>query len=374
MINLENLKEPTFIESNWDTQYKELVSLYEDTAGVALSKGQIESILLGIFAYRENLLRIMINDIAKQNLLAYAKGEILDHLGSLLGVQRLESSPAITILRFYFENLSEQILISKGTRVGSKDNKVMFETDSDITVGPNTQYIDISATCTEEGETGNGYIQGQISEMVDIIPYVKKVENISISYGGSDVESDEHFRSRIQVAPESFSTAGTVGGYKYYTLTAHQDIVDAAVWSDIPGEVKIAPLLKDGKIPDPEFLEMIQSRLSSDKIRPLTDRVVVEAPEFIYYDIDAELYLYSSYSMLSDTILSSANEKLEKYIKSKKEKLGQDIVPEQIIAELQNIQGVYRVVLNEPDFIEVKKNQVAFCNNISLKVAGSINE
>jgi len=371
MINLENLKEPTFIESNWDTQYKELVSLYEDTAGVALSKGQIESILLGIFAYRENLLRIMINDIAKQNLLAYAKGEILDHLGSLLGVQRLESSPAITILRFYFENLSEQILISKGTRVGSKDNKVVFETDSDVTVAPNTQYIDISATCTEKGEIGNGYIQGQISEMVDIIPYVKKVENISISYGGSNIESDEHFRERIQIAPESFSTAGTVGGYKYYTMTAHQDIVDVAVWSDCPGEVKVAVLLKDGNLPDSSLLEMIEQSLSHEKVRPITDRVVVLAPEYVYYSIDIDLYVYRSYLPLSQTILSTAYEKVEKYVQSKKERLGEDIVPEQVIGLLQNIPGVFRVVLNEPDFIEVEKNQVAVCEDVSIEVAGA---
>lgn len=132
--NLSTLKEPTFIPSNWETQYKELISAYETVAGIALSKGQVESILLGIFAYRENILRIMINEIAKQNLLAYAKGEVLDHLGALLGVSRLEGRAAVTTIRFSFNNLDQQILIPAGTRVESRDGKVMFATDKDVAV------------------------------------------------------------------------------------------------------------------------------------------------------------------------------------------------------------------------------------------------
>lgn len=366
------LKEPIFIPSNWETQYKELVSAYEAITGTVLSRGQVESILLGIFAYRENILRIMVNDVAKQNLLAYAKGEVLDHLGALLGVSRLESRAAVTTIRFSFNNLDQQILIPAGTRVGSRDGKVMFATDKDVAVSAGSQYVDVSATCTDTGEIGNGYLIGQVSELVDPIAYVSAVENVSITYGGSDIESDEHFRQRIQLAPESFSTAGTVVGYRYWAMTAHQDIVDVAVWSEVPGEVRIAPLLKDGEIPDSDILELVEATLSHEKVRPLTDRVIVEAPEPVYYDVTVQLYIYSSHSMLSDAILSTANETINVYTNSIKEKLGHDIVPERIISVIQNIPGVYRAIVIEPSYIQVEKNQVAICNDISMTITGSV--
>lgn len=176
----------------------------------------------------------------------------------------------------------------------------------------------MSATYTDIGEIGNGYLIGQVSELVDPVAYVSAVENVSITYRGSDIESDEHFRQRIQLAPEGFSTAGTVGGYRYWAMAAHQDIVDAAVWSEIPGEIKIAPLLKDGRIPDSDILELVENTLSYEKARPLTDKVIVEAPEPVYYNVTIGLYIYSSYLMLSDAILSKANETLIKYIDSKK--------------------------------------------------------
>ncbi len=59
-------------------------------------------------------------------------------------------------------------------------------------------------------------MQGQINELVDPIPFVSRVENISTSYGGSDIENDDKFRARIQIAPEHFSVAGPEGAYRFH--------------------------------------------------------------------------------------------------------------------------------------------------------------
>lgn len=50
--------------------------------------------VLQVAAYREMLLRADINDRARQLLLAFATDANLDHLGALLGVPRLEITPA----------------------------------------------------------------------------------------------------------------------------------------------------------------------------------------------------------------------------------------------------------------------------------------
>jgi len=371
MINIQNFQEPVFVESNWDDIYKELFQAYERVSGQPISKGQLEAVLLSIFAYRENLLRILINETAKQNLLAYARGEVLDHLGALLGVSRLSASPAMTMLRFYFSNLDRNILIPKGTRVASKDGKVVFETTGDINVEAQTVYIDVQAICTQEGEIGNGYYLTQISELVDPVPYVEKVENVSISYGGQDEENDERFRARIRLAPESFSNAGSKGAYEFWAKTAHQDIVDVSVLSPSPGVVKVVVLMKNGQIPSPEILQKVSDTLNDEKVRPLTDRVIVSPPEMIEYSILGTIYLYKN-TPFADAILEQAYKVCEDYANLLKNKLGKDIVPEELIKAIQSLSGVYRVVLESPLHTILTDEQVAICQSITLNIAGSV--
>lgn len=375
MIDLKTLPEPKFITAGWEDQQRELISAYEEIVGEPLSKGQLESLLLAIFNYRENLLRIAINEIAKQNLLAYAKGEVLDHLGALLGVYRLPAKPAVTTLRFTFDGeLPTDLLIPKGTRVQSKDGKVIFATDKDLNVPQGSLSAEVTADCLQAGSIGNGYLSGMITELIDPLPYVEEVENISVTYGGADTEDDDNFRGRIQIAPESFSNAGSEGAYQYWAKTAHQDIVDVAVWSPEPGAVKVTVLMKDGELPSPEILTLVSETLNHKKRRPLTDRVIVEAPEVINYEINAQLYIYSSATMLSDKILTQAIKNLNHYAKTVKEKLGRDIVPEQILNTLQSISGVYRAVVTQPEYTTLGINQVAMCNNITVTIAGSVND
>jgi phage-related baseplate assembly protein len=52
------------------------------------------TILLHAFAYRETLLRALVNDKARAVLLAYATGSDLDHLGALFATYRMKMVPA----------------------------------------------------------------------------------------------------------------------------------------------------------------------------------------------------------------------------------------------------------------------------------------
>ncbi|MBI4691688.1 MAG: baseplate J/gp47 family protein [Nitrospirae bacterium] len=372
MIDLKTLPEPQFVTVDWNQQYKELVKSYEQIIGMPLSKGQAESIMLATFEYRENLMRINFNETAKQNLLAYARGVVLDHLGVPF-VKRLPAAAAITTLRFTFEAaLTSPLLIPAGTKVMSKDNKVVFTTSEDANADIGDTYIDVPAQCTEAGEIGNGYLAGDINQLIDPLPYVQSVENIALTYGGADIKSDDHLRMRIQLAPESFSVVGPEGAYIYWAKSAHQDIVDAAVWSPTPGTVKVAPLLKGGQLPDADMIDLVNEKLSDKKCRPLTDQVIVESPVVVNYSIDVQLYIYGSSSMLSDVILTKANENLQSYTDSLKEQLGVDIVPEQIIGILQKIAGVYRTVITQPAYTALDINQVAICASITVTIAGSV--
>ncbi|WP_318253538.1 baseplate J/gp47 family protein [Selenomonas sp. AB3002] len=47
--------------------------------------------------------------------------------------------------------------------------------------------------------------------MVDPLPFVASVTNLTATAGGADVETDDSYRLRIQQAPESYSCAGSKG-------------------------------------------------------------------------------------------------------------------------------------------------------------------
>jgi phage-related baseplate assembly protein len=52
------------------------------------------TVLIEVFAYRETLLRALVNDKARAVLLAFAVGPDLDHIGALVGVERAVVAPA----------------------------------------------------------------------------------------------------------------------------------------------------------------------------------------------------------------------------------------------------------------------------------------
>lgn len=107
-------------------------------------------------------------------------------------------------------------------------------------------------------------------------------------------ESDERFRRRIQMAPESFATAGSEGAYIYHALTAHAGLRDAsALKVDNLGGVKIT-IMNAGADPLPtqEQRDAVYNKLHQRNIKPLTDVVSVAAVTVKEVNLNAELILY----------------------------------------------------------------------------------
>ena len=63
----------------------ELVRAYEAATGKTVYPAQIERLFIDLIAYRETLVRGLINDVARQNLVAFARAPMLDLLGELVG-------------------------------------------------------------------------------------------------------------------------------------------------------------------------------------------------------------------------------------------------------------------------------------------------
>ena len=323
-------------------------------------------IFLKSIAYVLSCYSALINEKIKQNFIDYASGEYLDALGKLTGTIRLHATKSLCTVRFTrVAGTSNTVLIPKGTRV-TADSVIYFGTKENAEIAAGADTVDVIVEAVEAGSAANGYKVGSIKQIVDNIAYLKSVENITESKDGTDIESDESYKERIFLAPETFSVAGPKLAYVYHTKSVSSEIIDVAVVSDEPGVVKIYPLLSGGTMPSEELLQSINNKLSASDVRPLTDKVEVLEPVRKEYNIDLDYYLYEERDAIPD-------EKVQKvvsdYIMWQKSVLGRDINPDKLIADLQAL-GIKRVVIREPVFTKVESNELALCISASASFKG----
>lgn len=196
------------------------------------------------------------NDKMKQRTLRYARGEVLDAIGERLGVTRLAPSSASAVFRFTASAaMPQNIIIPLGTRL-TTDGSIYFATTDAAVLPAGALFIDVPAACTVGGSAYNGYAPGQIATLVDLIPYIGSVANLTETAGGDDgepytTEGDDRLRERIRLAPSTLSTAGPESAYRYHILSADSDIIDVAIDCPIdePNTVNIYPLMTAARCP-----------------------------------------------------------------------------------------------------------------------------
>lgn len=177
------LTEPDFIERDADKITAEMIAKYEADTGKTLYPAQAERLLIDLWAYREMLVRVAVQEAAKQNLVAFAREPMIDYLGELVGVYRLAAQPATTTLQFSVdEALAIDVLIPAGTRVSASDS-VIFATDTDVVLKAGLLLVNVTSTCTEPGTAGNGWQPAQVSQLLDEIDNVDLlVSNLTASF------------------------------------------------------------------------------------------------------------------------------------------------------------------------------------------------
>lgn len=365
-----SLPEPSFIERDPQAITAEIVAQYESLSGKTLYPAQVERLLIDVIAYRETLVRVGIQEAAKQSLVHYARAPMLDYLGELVGVTRLPAQSAMTPLRFAVKTaLATDFLIPAGTRVEGGDGAATFATDEDVTLAAGQLSVDAAATCEEPGAIGNGWQPGQINNLVDELGDIEvTATNVTVTAGGVEEEENDRLRERIKLAPEAFSTAGSRLAYVFHAKSAHQSIVDVAVLSPTPGVVKLYPLLTTG-LPDANMLALVEAKCSADRVRPLTDQVQALAPTPVDYAIEAQLVLYKDTDVAS--VLAQANAAAQAYMADRAAGLGRDIVPVQVDVALK-VTGVYDIVRTSPAKLVLAENEWARCTGINITVSGTV--
>jgi phage-related baseplate assembly protein len=358
----------------------DMISAFESSSGRTLQPAQVERLLIDLYAYRESLVRNAVQYAAQQNLLAFAIFPMIDYLGGLVGVTRLQAVPATTTMQFTLTNpLSLDYTVSAGTLVGSGDGQVAFATNAAVTIKAGATSATVSANATDPGVGGNGFLLGQINVLLNPNGTLCAASNTSTTAGGSSPETDDHLRTRIQAAPNQFSSAGPAGAYRFFALGVDPSISDVQVVTPSPGVVNVYVLtgpttVQPAAAPNPiaiagsALLSEVQAALNADTVRPITDTVVASAVHEVDYQIDAIVTLFVDAD--PNLTMAAATSAVQAYAIEVASKIQRDLVPSQIIAAL-SVPGVYEVTLNSPSYTQLTPGQWANCTNITLAQAVS---
>lgn len=308
------------------------------------------------------------NDAMKQRTLRYARGEVLDAIGERYGVKRSSPTQASAVFRFSVSSVqSENIVIPSGTRITS-DGSVYFTTQEAAVLPAGDAYVDLICVCTSGGGAYNGYTEGSIATLVDLIPYIASASNITATTGGDDGEpynetGDNKYRERIRLSPASLSTAGPESAYRYFALSADPDIVDVSIDCpvDEPNTVNIYPLMVGGELPDEATLQKVVDVLADD-VRPMTDKVQVLVPEVVEYSLQIKYYCTKDNEAATIQTIEGEGGALDQYNEWQTAALGRGINPDQlrrfILAPTEGT-GALRVEVVSPTYADLSKSQVA---------------
>ena len=209
--------EVQFVDTDPETLINGLILSYEKFTGRTLYPADPARLFIYWIADIIIQERVIINKSAKQNVPRYAEGDYLDSLAEIFkDTERLRATPAKTVLRFYISAAQPSAqTIPKGTRA-TIEGEITFETTEAATIKPNELYADAAAVCitteinaetgeeTTIGAKGNGFVPGQISQIVDVFPFYQKVENITTTDGGADREATRHFTNGYAIVWKHF--------------------------------------------------------------------------------------------------------------------------------------------------------------------------
>ncbi len=364
-----------FIETDSRTLYQKFISEVEEEIGEDLYQGDerrlfaeaIIPVIVGLFS--------SVNDSCRQRLLRYARGAVLDALGENRGITRNESVKAECTVRFSLdEAVASNITIPQGTRVTS-DSVRYFATDSTAVITAGMTYVDVPCSAKEGGAAYNDIGIGEIKTLVDQVPYIDTVSNLTSTAGGSDEEIDDEYRDRIRAASAAVSVAGPKAYYRYQAINSDPTIADAYIDSPSPGTVRITPICYGGEIPGTELLAKVLDKCSADDVRVLTDQVIVTAPDTQEYDIELTYYTTSENESGCIDTIEGENGAIAQYNSWQQSALDRDINPDKLRGLMlapnwtsdKELVGCDRVEITSPVFTELNARTVAkFSGNLTV--------
>jgi len=304
----------TLFQQLWEAQRKADVTL----PAIDLDR-ESEPVVkqLQLTAYVALGLRQRVNDSARANLLATAKGTDLDNLGAFFGVKRLtlrEARPELGLAAVYEldDDYRERITLAPA---------------SFSVAGPEAAYVFHARSAS-----------GDVLDASAISPKPDDIRAIVLGVLASRRATAE-------------------------LITDMTRALDTATW---PGEVIVSVLSRhgDGQA-DAALIEAVEARVNDDGVRPLTDFVTVKSAEIVRFKVRAKLSYYAGPD--PTVAMAAARRQLDTYL-AESRRLRRSIARSGLFASL-HAAGIQKVELLEPlADIDISSTQAAYCDPSDIEL------
>ena len=188
------------------------------------------------------------------------------------------------------------------------------------------------------------------------------------------MEADAPFRARIQLVIEAWSPHGTEGSYAYWALDADDRVVDVVTYGPDsgldpaipPAEPVMVILSSEGDgTATADLIEAVFAHCTTDRRRPVGDKLTVQSAVSVPYQIEAVLHVASpeSASLVQAAAEASAQEFINGRIR-----IGRKLFRTSIAAALK-VDGVVDVELIQPAAdVDISAYQSPHCSNVAISV------
>ena len=204
----------------YDEIYSRMLSDYNNRTKNYPSESSDAAIRLKVLAGEIFSSYMNIEYIKKQMFLSTATGEFLDYHGKQRGLTRKSATKASgSVYMGSIEASQSSIIIPKGTIIStSGENPVLFKTNTDAALLAGQERVLVGCTAVEGGSRGNVKIKA-INVIVTPVSGISVVTNLTVFSGGTDVESDEEFRQRIEESIINVSNGANEAYYRKLALS-----------------------------------------------------------------------------------------------------------------------------------------------------------
>lgn len=279
--------------------------------GVGLDNVNYNSVLrtlVEVGAENEDTLNYYIEYVYSCMNIDNCVGEDLDRSIKILGIVREPAKPAIGEVTLYSGDspAESDIEIPYGLMVSTKPdsngNTVEFIiTDTDKVLHAGESEVNVTVECTEPGLI---YItSGSISTLVSSLDGIHSVKNVNPINGGSDIESDEELRDRVNNIRETFGKC-TDDAISEAVKNVN-GVINARVIDIYKGRATTGVIVVTDTLPPPESVaNNISNVVANTKAAGIEAFIVYATVNYIDVDITLTNISDSDYIDISDAIKS----------------------------------------------------------------------
>lgn len=324
MIDLSLLPPPDVVETlEFETLYQQILADFRSHMGnqwTAVLESDPVLKLIEVAAYQKLLGRARVNDAAKSNLLAYARGADLDHRAADYGVQRLVLVPA------------DPDAVPPVAQVMEKDDDFLYRTRLSL------ERLSVAG--------GRG-------------AYEYHALTASADVASVSVDSPTFKAAEVSAQARALLPPGAIVLVCDYA---------AGLSNPLPGDVSLAVLPIVGSATDPAALvAAVQKSVSNEDVRPITDRPRSLLGQPDEYQVIATLEVLDGPSL--PLVVAAAKARLATVIAEARDLEGE--LSLSAIYGALHASGVRRVVLDSPT-ADVMSDRRHYPSCVGIDVKGVV--